>query len=102
MGFKIEGWFPPIKYKSHLDGKTYAICDGKWVEIPETMTYEEVLKGWVCIAKDAPPKSNTYKKVTKTSLQQKTIKDATENTNDIIKRILKKRASDKSKQPSLF
>jgi hypothetical protein len=68
MSFKIEGWFPPIVYTSHLDGVKYAICDGKWVVIPNEMTLEEVTAGWVCIANNTPKAPIYPKKVTKKQL----------------------------------
>jgi hypothetical protein len=52
MEFRIEGWFPPITYTSHVDGLKYAICGSNWIVIPHEMTLEEVTKGWVCTAKD--------------------------------------------------
>ena len=54
--FKIEGWFPPITYISHLTGVKYAICGSNWIEIPQEMTSEEVMAGWVCTAKVSLPK----------------------------------------------
>lgn len=53
MEFRIEGWFPPIIYVSHIDGIKYAICGSNWVAIPNEMTSTEVIKGWICTAKDA-------------------------------------------------
>ena len=72
MNFKIEGWFPPIKFNSIVDGKTYAVCGSKWIEIPEDMTYDEILKGWICTAKIAEKvDKKIYKKPTKSKLHEK-------------------------------
>ena len=53
--FTIEGWFPPAIFSSSVNGKRYAVCGHNWVEVGD-MTIEEVMKGYVCIAKDSPPK----------------------------------------------
>ena len=54
MDFKIEGWFPPC-IANTLNGK-YACCGSLWIKIPEEMTMDEVMKGYICIA----PICNTH------------------------------------------
>ncbi len=96
MNFKIEGWFPPIKFKSVVDGRSYAICGSNWIEIPESMSYDDILKGWICTAKEFP-KIKSYKKPTKGQLHKKTIEP-----NDLINKLLQNRKARLAKQPSLF
>lgn len=46
--FKIEGFFAPITYTSHIDGQKFAICIGNpWIPIPDLMTEKDVQKSWV-------------------------------------------------------
>lgn len=47
--FKIEGRIHPTTITSVVDGKKYAVCDGKWVHIPNDMTFDEVISGWVSL-----------------------------------------------------
>jgi hypothetical protein len=37
-----HSWFPPAIYKSLQDGKTYMICDGKYIEVPEGTTWFDI------------------------------------------------------------
>ena len=99
MRFTIEGWFPPIKFTSLIDGKTYAVCGSKWIEIHESMTYDDILKGWVCTAKDLP-KVTVYKKPTKAQLHTKNENKIT--PNNLIRKLMNNRKIRLEKQPSLF
>jgi hypothetical protein len=105
MNFEIKGWFPPIKFTSVIDGKTYAVCGSNWIEIDANMSYEEILKGWICTAKEIPL-IKSYKKATKTQLHQKTIKNETATDPSVfIRNLLEKRRARQAKQdkqPSLF
>ena len=72
IDFKIEGWFPPCIVKSHVDGVKYACCGSNWVEIPDEMTMEEVMKGWICTAPAIVPKEikKVPKRLTKKQLSE--------------------------------
>lgn len=61
---KIEGWFPPAIIVSPTSGIKYAVCGGKWTEIDNALTIEQVTKLWVCTAKTSllKIKESTYPK----------------------------------------
>ena len=70
--FIIKGWFPPIVFTEYSTGIKYAVCGGTWIAIPNEMTIQDVVAGWVCTAKIYPPKEikekqTIYPKKTKKS-----------------------------------
>ena len=38
-----HSWFPPAIYKSHIDEKTYMICDGNYIEVPDGTTWKDLM-----------------------------------------------------------
>lgn len=37
-----HSWVVPVLYQSHIDGKKYMICDGKYTEVPLETTYKDI------------------------------------------------------------
>jgi hypothetical protein len=37
-----HSWRGPTIYESHLDGKTYMICDGNYIEVPKGTTWNQI------------------------------------------------------------
>lgn len=45
----VHSWYPPVIFDSIQEpGKRYLIIDGKWNEVPNTLTYDDVK--WVKIS----------------------------------------------------
>jgi hypothetical protein len=40
-----HSWRGPVIYESHTDGKTYMICDGRYIEVPTGTTWKDIM--WV-------------------------------------------------------
>ena len=40
-----HSWCGPVIYESHTDGKTYMICDGRYIEVPTGTTWKDIM--WV-------------------------------------------------------
>src|SRR3989304_10430024 len=47
--FKFEGYMSPTLFTSVLDGKKYAVSGGTWIEVPEFITYEDVVKSFISL-----------------------------------------------------
>ena len=40
-----HSWRGPVIYESHNDGKTYMICDGRYIEVPTGTTWKDIM--WI-------------------------------------------------------
>lgn len=61
--FKIEGHLHPTTFTSVIDGRKYAVCGGNWIHIPNDMTFEEVLSGWVDLRPVREAHSDVFKEI---------------------------------------
>ena len=100
MDFKIEGWFPPAIFFSAITGINYAVCGSNWVEIPSSMTMDDVMKGWICTAKDKPKTKPFIPRKSKKDLIESYFPNTKKNLSSIKPRVFAPKA--KHLQPKLF